>query len=840
MSQIFNTVGVTSITDVIDASKALGINLGSAASDTTLTLSVSQSANRTLTIPDATTTMVGTDTTQIITNKTTYEPLNLGLTATGTTQLTALVLTAMHNVITTVTLTNYGVQLPVPLGPGLRCIIANQGANPLSVYPAIGGTIDQAAVNAPVFIPTGATAVYGSENSSSVWYTINPVITLGAGTTVTYGNGEASISVGNAGNLPPSNGGTGVTATPTNGQLLIGNGTGYTLSTLTAGTAISITNGVGSITVTNTGVTSLTSGTGISVSASTGAITVTNTGVTSWSGGTTGLSSATSTGAVIMTGTLVAVNGGTGQSAYTVGDLLFANTSTTLARLNDVPTGNVLISGGSGVAPLWGKVNLATSVTGSLPAVNGGTGISGTPTNGQLLIGNGTGFTLATITAGTAISVTNASGAITVTNTGVTSWSGGTTGLSSPTSTGSVTITGTLIAANGGTGQSVYTVGDLLFANTTTTLSRLSDVPTGNVLISGGSGVAPLWGKVNLATSVTGFLPAANGGTGVTATPTNGQLLIGNGSGFTLATLTAGTAISVTNASGAITVTNTGVTNVTGTANQVAVSASTGSVTLSTPSTFIAPGTIQDTTGMLYSTNAAVSAAGTTQGTATALTKSYSVVTTAASNSGVVLPTPGAGGLISVIVNKGANAVKIYPASGGTIDGAAANAAITLAVGGTITLEASSTTQWYSTNPPMVAGTGISVSFGNGGTTIATTGTSSTITYAISNDQLTVDSASTSTAYYTLWDNTRMSGFTNRKIAMWVVPGSGARNLTVSLLDNGGSSLGSTTVNGGSATGYYSFTFTAPSGDTRLDIQVSRTGGSGSNPNIYCINMDLS
>jgi hypothetical protein len=63
--------------------------------------------------------------------------------------------------------------------------------------------------------------------------------------------------------------------------------------------------------------------------------------------------------------------------------------------------------------------NLAvTSITlsGVLPINQGGTGLSSTPTNGQLLIGNGTGFTLATLTAGSGISVTNAAGSITITN----------------------------------------------------------------------------------------------------------------------------------------------------------------------------------------------------------------------------------------------------------------------------------------------------------------------------------------------------------------------------------------------------------------------------------------
>jgi hypothetical protein len=63
---------------------------------------------------------------------------------------------------------------------------------------------------------------------------------------------------------------------------------------------------------------------------------------------------------------------------------------------------------------------------------------------------------------------------------------------------------------------------------------------------------------INLTSQVTGTLPIANGGTGQTGTPTNGQLLIGNGSGFTRSTLTAGANVTITNTSGAITIAATG------------------------------------------------------------------------------------------------------------------------------------------------------------------------------------------------------------------------------------------------------------------------------------------
>ena len=80
--------------------------------------------------------------------------------------------------------------------------------------------------------------------------------------------------------------------------------------------------------------------------------------------------------------------GGTGFSSYTVGDLLYADTSSTLAKLADVAYGNVLLSGGVGTAPSYGKVSLTAHVTGTLAASNGGTGAA---TLTGYVYGNGTG-----------------------------------------------------------------------------------------------------------------------------------------------------------------------------------------------------------------------------------------------------------------------------------------------------------------------------------------------------------------------------------------------------------------------------------------------------------------
>ena len=93
---------------------------------------------------------------------------------------------------------------------------------------------------------------------------------------------------------------------------------------------------------------------------------------------------------------------------------------------------------------------------------------------------------------------------------------------------------------------------------------------------------------------------------------------------------------------------------------------------------------------------AGISAAGATQGSATGLTTSYNEVTIVAPSEGVRLPPPTTGGLRTVIVNQGANPLLVYPDTGHTIDNNAVNAPITVGVGETMTLQASSTTQWYS------------------------------------------------------------------------------------------------------------------------------------------------
>ena len=90
----------------------------------------------------------------------------------------------------------------------------------------------------------------------------------------------------------------------------------------------------------------------------------------------------------------------------------------------------------------------------------------------------------------------------------------------------------TIAAAYGGTGLSSYTTGDLIVASGSTALTQISDVATGNVLLSGGVGVAPSYGKVGLTTHVSGILPIANGGTNSNATATAGAVAYGTGTAY--------------------------------------------------------------------------------------------------------------------------------------------------------------------------------------------------------------------------------------------------------------------------------------------------------------------
>ena len=180
---------------------------------------------------------------------------------------------------------------------------------------------------------------------------------------------------------------TTVTGTPASGNIIAVN---------------SSATGLEYITVASTGAYSFPAGTGVLVQTAANTATVrTNTGTTN----------------------RIAVTNGSGVSGNPTFDIDAAYAGqTTITTLGTVTTGT------------WGGTTIAVA--------NGGTGQT-TYTNGQLLIGNTTGNTLAkaTLTAGTGISITNGTGSITVNNTGVTSVAGAGLATGTVTTTGSITVT---------------------------------------------------------------------------------------------------------------------------------------------------------------------------------------------------------------------------------------------------------------------------------------------------------------------------------------------------------------------------------------------------------------
>lgn len=206
-------------------------------------------------------------------------------------------------------------------------------------------------------------------------------------------------------------------------------------------------------------------------------------------------------------------------------------------------------------------------------------------------------------------------------------------------------VTGTLPAANGGTGIASYTVGDLIYASGSTTLSKLADVAVGNVLLSGGVATAPSWGQVNLASMVTGTLPVANGGTGqssaltqygvvygssssamtTTAAGNTGEVLIGNTGGAPTWSSSIPSTAGVTSFSAG----STGLTPATGTTGAVTLGGTLGTGYGGTGLTsFTSGGAVYATsTSALTTGTLPITAGGTGQTTASAAFNALSPIT---------------------------------------------------------------------------------------------------------------------------------------------------------------------------------------------------------------------
>ena len=274
------------------------------------------------------------------------------------------------------------------------------------------------------------------------------------------------------------------------------------------------------------------------------------------SGGTTGLTTSggpvTTSGTITMAGTLAVANGGTGVTAST------GASSVALRDANVNLTVNSIFEGFTSVAAAGTTTTLTASsaptylVTGSggqtfqlpdattLPA-GAIFSFNNNQTSGTVVVKNNTGTTLVTLQSGSFVDVT-----LLVNSPAAGSWdthaqapsnvSWSTNTLSWAGSYTSGTWNGNAIGAiYGGTGQTTVTTGDLLYGSAANTWSKLADVATGSVLISGGVGVAPSWSSAPTVTSITA--PTVNSATSLTfqtngtttamTVDTSGNLLVG-------------------------------------------------------------------------------------------------------------------------------------------------------------------------------------------------------------------------------------------------------------------------------------------------------------------------
>lgn len=168
---------------------------------------------------------------------------------------------------------------------------------------------------------------------------------------------------------------------------------------------------------------------------------------------------------------------------------------------NSSASASVVPVGGSGsFVALTGNQTIAGTKTFSnaIAVGSGGTGISTAPTPGSVVWGvssSAQGYTA----AGSPNQVLLSNG------TSAPFWSTNIAGSAAG-------LTATLVASSGGTGHSTYTVGDILAAGTTSSLSKVASGATGTLLTSTGTGSLPTWSALTNVALTTGTISTAPSG----------------------------------------------------------------------------------------------------------------------------------------------------------------------------------------------------------------------------------------------------------------------------------------------------------------------------------------
>jgi hypothetical protein len=246
--------------------------------------------------------------------------------------------------------------------------------------------------------------------------------------------------------------------------------------------------------------------------------------------------------------------GGTGATSAGAALVNLGGTSLGIGVFTAVNAAVARASLGAAASGANADITSLSALTTPLSVSQGGTGQT-TYTNGQLLIGNTTGNTLAkaTLTAGTGISITNGTGSITIAGTGPDTFPGAGIAYSTGTAWGTsytTSGTGTTIALSASPALTGTPTAPTASAGTNTTQIATTAYVVGTAFSSalpGQSGNAgkfvttdgttASWSFVPLTSGVSGILPIANGGTNAsdaaTALTNLGAYPASNPSGFT-------------------------------------------------------------------------------------------------------------------------------------------------------------------------------------------------------------------------------------------------------------------------------------------------------------------